>query len=94
MRQLTVLADGIPFAAGCRFHLTGKTNIGLYPSLFLLECWNLREQDYLLLSNTRELAVYREDSCLAFGTVSDVFRRNRRRPHCIFRKRTRRTRIR
>ena len=75
MRQLTVLADGIPFAAGCRFHLSGKTEIGLYPSLFLLECWNLREQDYLLLSNTRELAVYREDSCLAFGAVSDVFRR-------------------
>ena len=33
------------------------------------------EQDYLLLSNTRELAVYREDSCLAFGKMSDVFRR-------------------
>ncbi len=28
-----------------------------------------------MLSNTRELAVCREDSCLAFGVVADVFRR-------------------
>ena len=75
MRNLWVMADGASFASGCRFHLSGKTGIGLFPSLFTLEAWNLKEQDYLLLSRTKELAVYREDSCLAYGAVSDVFRK-------------------
>ena len=75
MRQLKVFCDGKSFAIGTRFHLSGKVSIGLYPSLFLLDAWNLQEQDYLKLSNTKALAVYREDSCLAFGRVSDVFRR-------------------
>ena len=75
MRNLRIMADGTSFASGCRFHLSGKTGIGLFPSLFTLEAWNLMEQDYLLLSRTKELAVYREDSCLAYGVVSDVFRK-------------------
>ena len=75
MRELFVIAEGEPFAPGCRFCLSGRVSVGLFPSLFMLACWNLSGQDYLLLSNTKELAVYREDSCLAFGMVSDVFRR-------------------
>ena len=72
-RVLMVLADGEPFAAGSRFRLSGAVRTGLYPSLFLLECWNLSEQDIFRLQNTKELSVMREDSCLAFGRVSDVF---------------------
>ena len=75
MRELKVLADGTPFAGGCRFHLSGKVSIGLYPSLFLLEAWNLSDADAFRLRNARELSVLRENSCLAFGQVSDVFRR-------------------
>ena len=75
MRNLTVMADGAPFASGCRFHLSGKVSVGLYPSLFLLECWNLSASDVFRLQNTRELSVTRGDSCLAYGKVSDVFRR-------------------
>ena len=75
MRELKVMADGALFAPGCRFHLSGKITIGLFPSLFTLEAWNLKESDYLQLSRTKVLAVYREDSCLAYGAVSDVFRR-------------------
>ena len=74
-RELKVMADGVSFAPGCRFHLSGKITVGLFPSLFTLEAWNLKESDYLLLSRTKVLAVYREDSCLAYGAVSDVFRR-------------------
>ena len=73
-RKLTVLADGTAFAGECRFHLSGKTEIGLFPSLFLLQCWNLSEADVFRVRNTKELSVYRDDSCLAFGKVSDVFR--------------------
>ena len=73
-RKLTVLADGTAFAGECRFHLSGKTEIGLFPSLFLLQCWNLSDADVFRLRNTKELSVYRDDSCLAFGKVSDVFR--------------------
>jgi len=73
-RKLTVLADGTAFAGECRFHLSGKMEIGLFPSLFLLQCWNLSDADLFRLRNTKELSVYRDDSCLAFGKVSDVFR--------------------
>ena len=73
-RALSVLCDNQVFAPGCRFHLSGKTGIGLFPSLFLLRCWNLSDTEVFRLRNTRELSVYREDSCLAFGRVSDVFR--------------------
>ena len=74
-RNLTVLADGEPFAPGCRFRLSGKVSEGLFPSLFVLRAWNLPEADVLRLMNTKELAVRRGDSCLASGRVSDVFRR-------------------
>ena len=71
--RLTVLADGEPFASENRFRLYGTMRIGLFPSLFLLQCWNLSDSDVFRLQNTKELSVMREDSCLAFGRVSDVF---------------------
>jgi len=75
MRELLVFTDGARFASGCRFHLAGKTDIGLFPSLFTLQAWNLREKDYLLLASAKTLEVRRGDSCLASGKVTDVFRR-------------------
>lgn len=74
LRPLSVLADGEPFASGCRFRLAGKARTGLFPSLFLLQCRDLKDPDFLRLSRTRELAVLRGDSCLAAGVVSDVYR--------------------
>ena len=74
MRELTVLTDGAPLNAACRFHLSGKTSIGLFPSLFTLQAWNLSEEEVFRLRNTKRLAVCRGDSCLASGAVSDVFR--------------------
>ena len=74
MRSLTVLADGTPFASGSRFRLSGKLAIGLFPSLFTLQAWNLTEKDYHRLSGAKVLAVLRGGSCLACGAVSDVFR--------------------
>ena len=73
-RELSVLCDGTAFAGGCRFHLSGKTGIGLFPSLFLLQCMNHSDADVFRLRNTKSLSVSRDDSCLAFGKVSDVFR--------------------
>lgn len=72
-RHLTVFADGELFAPDSRFCLSGTVRIGLFPSLFLLQCWNLSDSDSFLLRNTKELSVMREDSCLTFGQVSDVF---------------------
>ena len=73
-RELSVLCDGQHFAPDCRFHLSVRTGIGLFPSLFLLRCCNLSDADVFRLRNTKSLSVYRDDSCLAFGKVSDVFR--------------------
>ena len=72
-RRLTVLADGEPFAADSRFRLSGTVRIGLFPSPFLLRCWNLAESDVFRLRNTKDVSAMRDDSCLAFGQVSDVF---------------------
>ena len=72
-RHLTVFTDGEPFAPDSRFRLSGTVRIGLFPSLFLLQCWNLSDSDSFLLRNTKKLSVMREDSCLAYGQVSDVF---------------------
>ena len=72
-RYLSVFADGEPFAPDSRFRLSGTIRIGFFPSLFLLQCWNLSDSDSFLLRNTKELSVMREDSCLAYGQVSDVF---------------------
>ena len=73
-RPMAVYADGEAFAPGARFRIEGKTAIGLFPSLFLLTCRNLREADYLRLERTREISVTREESRVAYGMVSDVFR--------------------
>ena len=72
-RHLTAFADGEPFAPDSRFRLSGTARIGLFPSLFLLQCWNLSESDVYRLRNTKNLSVLREDSCLAFGRISDVY---------------------
>ena len=74
-RSLLVLADCMSFAPGCRVRLTGRTAVGLFPSLYTLECWNLPEEEYLRLTRTSGLSVFRGISCLAQGKVSDVYRR-------------------
>ena len=72
-RKLTVLTDGTPLDTECRFHLAGKVPAGLFPSPFFLQCWNLSDADVFRLQNTKGLSVMWEDSCLAFGRVSDVY---------------------
>ena len=72
MRKLTVLTDGTLLHTECRLHLSGTARIGLFPSLFLMQCWNLADEDVFRLQNTKKLSVMRKDSCLAFGQVSDV----------------------
>ena len=59
MRKLTVLTDGTLFDTACRFHLAGAARIGLFPSLFLLQCWNLSDSDVYRLRNTKNLSVLR-----------------------------------
>ena len=72
-RRFTVLADNELFAPDSRFRLSGRIRTGLFPFLFLLQCWNLSDLDMNRLRSTKELSVMREESCLAFGQVSDVF---------------------
>jgi len=74
LRKLTVLTDGTPMNTECRFHLSGKAAIGLFPSLFTLQAWNLADAEVFRLRNTKELSVLHGDSCLAFGKISDDFR--------------------
>ena len=75
-RTLSVITDQSPLSlSGHRVRLRGKEEIGLYPDLFTLECWNLSEDSFLLLSRSRCLSVMNGNSLLAFGEISDVYRR-------------------
>ena len=75
-RTLSVIADRSPLSlSGHRVRLRGKEELGLYPDLFTLECWNLSEDSFLLLSRSRCLFVMNGNSLLAFGEISDVYRR-------------------
>ena len=76
-RSLTIHLDGAeaPFAPFARIHLTGKTGLALYPYLFTLEIWNLSDSQHLQLFRARQITVMRDNSCIAFGQLSDVYRR-------------------
>jgi len=73
-RTLTILADGEFVTGFARARLLGAERLGLYPSLFMLHLWNVAEEDYLLLSRSKEVTVMHEDAVLVSGTVSDAFR--------------------
>ena len=72
-RSLSVLADGEPFAKDSPFCMSGRLSVGLFPSLFTLQCRNLSESQIFQLRNTKQLSVLHGDSCLDSGAVSDVF---------------------
>ena len=55
--------------------MSGKTRIGLCPSLFLLQCWNLADSDYHMLRAAAGISVMNGQSVLAAGRVSDVYLR-------------------
>ena len=73
-RRLTILADGESVSGYARARLLGAERLGLYPSLFMLHLWNVAEEDYLLLSRSKEVTVMHEDVVLVSGIVSDAFR--------------------
>jgi len=73
-RRLTILADGEPVTGYARVRLIGMERLGLYPSLFMLHLWNVAEEDYLLLSRSKNVTVKCGEVVLLSGSVSDVFR--------------------
>ena len=73
-RRLTILADGESVTGYARAKLLGAERLGLYPSLFMLHLWNVAEEDYLLLSRSKEVTVLHDDVVLVSGSVSDAFR--------------------
>ena len=70
-----VFVDHEIFSPGTRFRLTGRAVVGLVPSLFQLMAWDLPESEVYRLMNAKEIAVKRNQSCLASGVISDVFQR-------------------
>ena len=72
-RDFRVFLDGHPFTHGSGFRLTGRVDLNLYPDLFMLQCRNLPQEGIFQLQNSRRISVISKDSCLAFGTISDVY---------------------
>ncbi len=73
-RSLTVRADGDGLTGFRHARLTGRDALGLCPMPFTLRIWNLAESDYYRLCAAGRIAVSSEDSVLAAGAVSDVYR--------------------
>lgn len=74
-RELEVFTDGESFEPGTHFHVYGKISADLFPSLFMLECLNLKESAVTRLMNSKAIEVKYAGSCIAYGNISDVFRR-------------------
>lgn len=74
-RSLTVLADGQPVRGFRRARLMGRDTLGLLPLPFVLRVWNLGDDGYYALFAAKQLSVMHEDSVLASGQVSSVYRR-------------------
>ena len=75
-RELTVAADNMPVIGFNHARLTGVDSIGLEPMPFALRIWNLSDSDYYLLSAAKRISVRHDDSVLAAGDISDVFKRS------------------
>ena len=73
-RKLVLKADGKVVEGSFRMHLSGRESIGLYPMPYMLHCWNLDEDTYLLLSRSGQISVEHDLQVLAAGDVADVFR--------------------
>ena len=73
-RSLTVRADGDALTGFRHARLSGRDALGLCPMPFTLRIWNLAESDYYRLCAAGKIVVSSEDSVLAAGAVSDVYR--------------------
>ena len=71
-RKLLVYADDEPITGFRRARLYGKDAIGLYPTPFTLQIWNLASSDYYLVCAAREISVRHLDSVLATGRIADI----------------------
>ena len=75
-RSLTVFADGEQVTGFYYAHLTGREALGLLPFPYTLRILNLSDNGVGQLYAAKELTVLRDNSLLAYGRVSAVFRRN------------------
>ena len=75
-RSLTVLADGEQVTGFCYARLTGREAPGLLPLPYTLKLLNLPDSGTGQLYAAKELSVLRDDSLLAYGRISAVFRHN------------------
>ena len=81
-RTLTILADGVPVTGYARAKLIGTERLGLYPSLFMLDLWNLSEDDYLLLSRCKVVLLCTGSQCWFPGACRMCFGTDALAPSC------------
>ena len=75
-RSLTVLADGEQVTGFCYAHLTGREALELLPLPYTLRLLNLPDSGTGQLYAAKEVTVLRDNSLLAYGRISAVFRQN------------------
>ncbi len=76
VRSFSVYADDEPVTGWHRARLSGREAVGLLPLPFTLRLWNLGDPDYFRLCAAGSVSVVCDGSVLAFGRVSDVYRRS------------------
>lgn len=73
-RPMTVMAGDSQIAEEKRIRVQGSKNMTLFPDLFIVEIYNMSEEDLASLTDTKTLSVYGETGGLmCSGEIDDMF---------------------
>lgn len=73
-RPLQLFADGTQIADGYRFRAHGKGSMTLLPDLYLVDIYNLPEDDMAVLKRSSTLSVKHETiGVLCYGDIDDIY---------------------
>lgn len=73
-REMTVRADSVQIAKNIRITVKGRSNMTLFPDLFLIDFYNLSDQDYSILKRAKKIEVTGEKKSLMLsGELEDLY---------------------
>ncbi len=73
-RPLILKADGNRIAADLRIRIRGRSNMTLLPDLFVIDVYNLTDEDSATISESKTISALDEtDALLCYGEIEDVY---------------------
>ena len=73
-RPMTLKADGREIASELRIRVRGTANMTLLPDLFLIDIYNLSDEERALIELASAMSAEdEENACLCYGEIEDVY---------------------